>query len=100
MHNDKEGCNVFSPPENFATAQERAAGPEIDDEANQNDEGSSSENTPDISWMDPCIEFAIKTLTGTIPLDFDQNPKNWLQQQKHNEMALSSFSLDNLYRTD
>lgn len=33
-HNDKEGGNVFSPPENFATAQERAAGPEIDDEAN------------------------------------------------------------------
>ncbi|RDX70725.1 hypothetical protein CR513_50001, partial [Mucuna pruriens] len=37
-----------------------------------------------ISWMDPCIEFAIKTLIdsgSTIPLDTDSNSENFLQRQ-------------------
>lgn len=65
-----------------------------DDAANENAGSSSEKNTLDTSWMDPCIEFAIKTLTGpTIPLDSDQNPKTCIQQQlsssnnQHSEMA-------------
>ncbi|XP_019465030.1 PREDICTED: uncharacterized protein LOC109363276 isoform X2 [Lupinus angustifolius] len=99
---DKEGCNVFSPAENFAIRQQHAdaGGPEIIGKSNVNNTGSSSGKTLDISWMDPCIEFAIKTLTGTAPLDSDLNPKNCLQQQQHSDMALSSVSLDNLCQTD
>ncbi|KAE9621031.1 hypothetical protein Lalb_Chr01g0009251 [Lupinus albus] len=98
----KEGCNVFSPADNFAIPQQHAdaGGPEIIHKANENNTGSSSGKTLDISWMDPCIEFAIKTLTGTVPLDSDLNPKNCLQQQQHSDMALSSVSLYNLCQTD
>ena len=106
MGDDKGGYNVFSHPENYAIPQEHAGDAEIANKVNEKNAGSSSEKTLDISWMDPCIEFAIKTLTGTIPLDSDQNPKNCIQQQlsssntHHNEMALSGVSLDNLCQTD
>ncbi|RDY02702.1 Methyl-CpG-binding domain-containing protein 13, partial [Mucuna pruriens] len=98
--NDGLGDNVFSPP------QEHAGDAKTDDKAKNENAGTFSEKTCDMSWMDPCIEFAIKTLTGTIPVDSDQNPKNCLQQQlsssnkQHSEMALSSVSLDNKYQTD
>ncbi|CAL0328623.1 unnamed protein product [Lupinus luteus] len=81
----KEGFNMFSPAQNLGSPQHHADGPEIIDKANENNTGSSSGKTLDISWMDPCIEFAIKTLTGTVPLDSDLNPKNCLQQQQHND---------------
>ncbi|KAJ1410133.1 Methyl-CpG DNA-binding, partial [Sesbania bispinosa] len=102
---DSRGCNVFPSPENFATPQAHGGDAKVVGKANEN-LGSSSENTLDISWMDPCIEFAIKTLTGTIPLDTDQNPKKCLQQNfnssntQHSEMALSSVSLDNSCQSD
>ncbi|TKY45151.1 Methyl-CpG-binding domain-containing protein 13 [Spatholobus suberectus] len=104
--NDGSGDNVFTSSENLAIPQENVGGAKTDDKAKNETAGPSSEKTLDMSWMDPCIEFAIKTLTGTIPLDSDQNPKNCLQQQlsssnnQHSEMALSSVSLDNIYQTD
>ncbi|MED6224217.1 hypothetical protein PIB30_081750 [Stylosanthes scabra] len=80
---DKGGCNVFSHPENYAIIpQEHAGAAETETKTNENRTGSSSsEKELDVSWMDPCIEFAIKTLTGSIPLDSDQSPKNCMQQQ-------------------
>ncbi|XP_057762023.1 uncharacterized protein LOC130982162 isoform X3 [Arachis stenosperma] len=80
---DKGGCNVFSHPENYAIIpQQHAGAAETAIKTNENQTGSSSsEKEPDVSWMDPCIEFAIKTLTGSIPLDSEQNPKNCIQQQ-------------------
>ncbi|XP_061346944.1 methyl-CpG-binding domain-containing protein 13-like [Gastrolobium bilobum] len=102
LNDDKERCNVFSSPENYAIPQQEAGVAKNDDKANEN-AGSSSEKTLGISWMDPCIEFAIKTLTGTVPLDSDQNPKNCLQQQlsssntQHSDMALSSDHYCNQY---
>lgn len=105
--NDGLGDNTFSSPKNLAILQERAGGDtKTNDKAKNENPEPSSDRTLDMSWMDPCIEFAIKTLTGTIPLDSDQNPKNCLQQQlssssnQHSEMALSSVSVDNIYQTD
>ncbi|XP_019453154.1 PREDICTED: uncharacterized protein LOC109354844 isoform X1 [Lupinus angustifolius] len=95
---DKEGCIVFP---SLAISQEHASGAKIDDKSEDNNNtGPSSEKTLGISpsWMDPCIEFAIKTLT--MPLDSDQNPKNCLQQQQHSDMASSSVDLGNLNQTD
>nr|KYP36842.1 hypothetical protein KK1_042006 [Cajanus cajan] len=92
----------------FNVPEEPAGDAKTNDKAkNENAGGPSSEEVHDMSWMDPCIEFAIKTLTGTIPLDSDQkNPKNCLQQQlnssinQHSEKALSSVSLYNIYQSD
>ncbi|KAG4952523.1 Methyl-CpG-binding domain-containing protein 13 [Glycine max] len=106
--NDGLGGNEFSSPENLSIPPEHAGDAKTDLKAKNENAGPSSEKTLDMSsWMDPCIEFAIKTLTGTIPSDSaDQNPKNCLQQQlsssnsQHSEMALSSVSLDNIYKTD
>lgn len=94
-----ERHDVLPSPENFAIPQEHAG--------NENAGSSSSGKT----WMDPCIEFAVKTLTGTtttIPFDLDRNPKSCIQQklsssnnqQHHSEMALSSVSLGNLCHSD
>ncbi|XP_020205292.1 uncharacterized protein LOC109790523 isoform X2 [Cajanus cajan] len=98
----KKSHDVFSSPKNIAIPQEPAGDAKTNDKAkNENAGGPSSEEVHDMSWMDPCIEFAIKTLTGTIPLDSDQkNPKNCLQQQlnssinQHSEKALSSSFVD------
>ncbi|XP_068502831.1 uncharacterized protein [Phaseolus vulgaris] len=105
--NDGLSDNVFSSPGSLATSQEHASDAAKSDMKTKNENASpSSEKTLDMSWMDPCIEFAIKTLTDSIPLDSDQNPKNCLQQQlssssnQHSEMTMSNVSLNNTYQTD
>ncbi|KAK4283167.1 hypothetical protein QN277_000149 [Acacia crassicarpa] len=87
----KQGCNVSSPPKDLVA--EHA--------------GSTSESPFGISWMDPCIEFAVKTLTGNVPMEYDPSGENCLQQQLDNsnnqglsEVALSGNSLNSLYPTD
>lgn len=99
----KQGCNVSS-PKNLVIA-EHDGGNETDDKANDN--SGSSESPFGISWMDPCIEFAVKTLTGSIPVEYDPNTENCLQQQfsssntpGHCEVALSGASLNNLCQSD
>lgn len=105
--NDGLGDSVFSFPGSLVTSQEHASGTAKTDMKAKNENASpSSEKTLDMSWMDPCIEFAIKTLTDSIPLDSDQNPKNFLQQQlsssgnQHTERTMSNVSLNNPYQTD
>ncbi|KAG5133912.1 hypothetical protein JHK82_025100 [Glycine max] len=91
--NDGLGDRVLSSLENLAIPKEHAGDDKTDSKAKNENAGPSSEKTLDMSWMDPCIEFAIKTLTDTIPSDSaDQNPKNCIQ--------LSSVCLDNMYQTD
>ncbi|KAG2384817.1 uncharacterized protein HKW66_Vig0119090 [Vigna angularis] len=96
--NDGLGDSVFSSPGSLATSQEHAGdAAKIDMKAKNENTSPSSEKTLDMSWMDPCIEFAIKTLTDSIPLDSDQNPKNCNQ---HTEKTMSNVSLNNPYQTD
>ncbi|XP_054793139.1 uncharacterized protein LOC129298744 [Prosopis cineraria] len=87
----KQACNVSSPPKDLAAEHT----------------GSTSESPFGISWMDPCIEFAVKTLTGNIPVGYDPNSESCLQQQfgtsnnqELNEIALSGGGLNNLCQTD
>ncbi|XP_028756378.1 methyl-CpG-binding domain-containing protein 13 isoform X2 [Neltuma alba] len=87
----KQECSASSPPKDLVA--EHA--------------GSTSESPFGISWMDPCIEFAVKTLTGNIPVEYDPNSENCLQQQlgtSNNqglgEVAFSGGSLNNLRQTD
>uniref|UniRef100_A0A6N2NHG5 MBD domain-containing protein n=1 Tax=Salix viminalis TaxID=40686 RepID=A0A6N2NHG5_SALVM len=49
------------------------------------------------AWSDPCIEFAIKTLTGAIPLDFDV-VQDCLPQQAGSlqQQQSSGFTLPNV----
>lgn len=43
------------------------------------------------SWQDPCIEFAIKTLTGAIPVEYDLDIDDLMRQQmKSTQMQESS----------
>lgn len=58
-------------------------------------------------WQDPCIEFAIKTLTGAIPVEHNLDINDIMQQQVRSsqiqdspEVALSNVGLDNFSRTD
>lgn len=69
--------------------------------------GSPIEFPFGVSWQDPCIEFAIKTLTDAIPLDYDPNIQQYFQQQLSSsrtqgsdEMSFASVGLDNLFQTD
>ncbi|KAK1366608.1 MBD domain-containing protein [Heracleum sosnowskyi] len=43
--------------------------------------GSSAEMSFSDIWTDPCYQFAVKTLTGDIPLDEDPSIQNLFQQQ-------------------
>ncbi|KAL8095907.1 uncharacterized protein LOC141692279 isoform X2 [Apium graveolens] len=43
--------------------------------------GSSAEMSLSDIWTDPCFEFAVKTLTGVLPLDEDPGSQNLFQQQ-------------------
>lgn len=59
------------------------------------------------SWQDPCIEFAIKTLTGAIPVENNLDIHNLTRQQmrstqiqESSEVSLSNIGLDNFCRTD
>lgn len=58
-------------------------------------------------WPDPCIEFAIKTLTGAIPLDYDPHIEEYFQQQLsssrtqgNSDLTLKNVGLDNFCQTD
>ncbi|KAJ4706059.1 Methyl-CpG-binding domain-containing 13-like protein [Melia azedarach] len=41
-------------------------------------------------WRDPCIEFAIKTLTGTIPVGYDLDMQDYIQQQLDSSQTQAS----------
>ncbi|CAL1405004.1 unnamed protein product [Linum trigynum] len=45
--------------------------PEVEPINNSQNPGSPVSLSASYTWADPCIEFAIKTLTGAIPLDSD-----------------------------
>lgn len=94
---DKEVEGQSSQPKNLIIA-EHAGGTQTDDKAKDN--SGSSESPFGIEWMDPCIEFAVKTLTGTIPVEYDPNTEDHLQQPLGSSNTMSDASLSNLYQTD
>ncbi|XWS48432.1 hypothetical protein CRYUN_Cryun13aG0076200 [Craigia yunnanensis] len=58
-------------------------------------------------WADPCIEFAIKTLSGEIPVESDLANQDYFQQQlsssltqSSNHLNLPDVGIDNFSQTD
>ncbi|KAG5234608.1 methyl-CpG-binding domain-containing protein [Salix suchowensis] len=92
-HAGKEGSvnngNLFIPEEHA-----RAVGT-----SNKADEKSVSPLVLPFAdaWSDPCIEFAIKTLTGALPLDFDMVQDYLpLQASSSPQQESSGFTLPNV----
>ncbi|KAF8379456.1 hypothetical protein HHK36_028892 [Tetracentron sinense] len=59
------------------------------------------------SWPDPCLEFAIKTLTGAISVEDDLAIQDYFQKQlgtsqaqSNSSFTLPDFSLDSFCQTD
>ncbi|KAH9647164.1 hypothetical protein KPL70_025098 [Citrus sinensis] len=66
--------------ENLATSEEQAANVESKLKTDEKLENPLDLPFADI-WRDPCIEFAIKTLTGAIPVGNDWDVQDYFQQQ-------------------
>ncbi|XVF12473.1 hypothetical protein REPUB_Repub08aG0121600 [Reevesia pubescens] len=79
------------------------------------EKGHKTDGTPGSSldmpladiWADPCIEFAIKTLTGAIPVEYDLENRDYFQQQpsssltqSNNHLTLPDVGIDNFSQTD
>ncbi|CAK7337235.1 unnamed protein product [Dovyalis caffra] len=81
--------NLFSP-------EEHARGVETSNKADEKPAPPLELPFAD-AWSDPCIEFAIKTLTGDIPLDFDM-VQDYLPQQvgSSQQQESSCFTLPNV----
>lgn len=66
--------------ESLATSEEQAANVESKLKTDEKLENPLDLPFADI-WRDPCIEFAIKTLTGAIPVGNDWDVQDYFQQQ-------------------
>lgn len=88
----KQECNDLSPPGNLVKQQKHDGILETGEKS-----GSSLVEPPfGSSWPDPCIEFAIKTLTGAIPLEYDPDIEEYFQQQ----LSSSQRHKDNLLQKE
>ncbi|KAM7274258.1 hypothetical protein ACFE04_028922 [Oxalis oulophora] len=80
--NDKnQGCSVAFPVKNLTEG------------SSHNKEFGNNEKATDMPfkdiWRDPCIEFAIKTLTGTIPVGLDTSNRDYYQQQQQQQQPIN-----------
>lgn len=104
--NEKLGCGAVLPLQKLAQPEKHAG--KVSAEENAGDVPGSSLNLPfGDSWADPCIEFAIKTLTGAIPVEYGLDVHDLIQQQMRSsqmqeasDLNLSNAGLDNFCRTD
>ncbi|XP_030536610.1 methyl-CpG-binding domain-containing protein 13 isoform X2 [Rhodamnia argentea] len=104
--NEKQGSGAVLPLQKLAQPEKHAG--KVSAEENAGDVPGSSLNLPfGDSWADPCIEFAIKTLTGAIPVEYGLDVHDLIQQQMRSsqmqeasDLNLSNAGLDNFCRTD
>lgn len=94
---EEEG-NVVLPPANFTIPEGRA---ETDNKADEKS-GCPIEFPLGSSWPDPCIEFAIKTLTDAIPLDFDyfQQQLSSSNTQAHSDLSMMTVGSENFSQSE
>ena len=99
----EQGSSAVLPPGNVPISEELS---ESDTKADEKS-GSPFELPFEGSWQDPCIEFAIKTLTDAIPLDYDPNVQQYFQQQLSSartggsdDTSLTSVGIDNFCQTE
>lgn len=92
MSYEKQECNVLPPPDNLVKQEEH------DGIVGTGEKSGSSITEPPFgsSWPDPCIEFAIKTLTGAIPLEYDPHIEEFFQKQ----LSSSQQHKDNLLQKE
>ncbi|PRQ60063.1 hypothetical protein RchiOBHm_Chr1g0377031 [Rosa chinensis] len=92
MSYEKQECNVFPPPGNLVKQEKH------DGIVGTGEKSGSSITEPPFgsSWPDPCIEFAIKTLTGAIPLEYDPHIEEYFQKQ----LGSSQQHKDNLLQKE
>ncbi|KAF8008575.1 hypothetical protein BT93_K2291 [Corymbia citriodora subsp. variegata] len=103
---EKQGCGANPPLQKLAQPEKH--GGKVSAEETAGDGPGSSLSLPfGDSWADPCIEFAIKTLTGAIPVEYGLDVHDLIQQQMRSsqmqeasDMSLSNAGLDNFCRTD
>ncbi|XP_030463449.2 methyl-CpG-binding domain-containing protein 13 [Syzygium oleosum] len=104
--NEKQGCGAVLPLQKLAQPEKHAG--KVSAVETAGDVPGSSLNLPfGDSWEDPCIEFAIKTLTGAIPVEYGLDVHDLIQQQMRSsqmqeasDLNLSNAGLDNFCRTD
>ncbi|KAM5557311.1 hypothetical protein ABKV19_024609 [Rosa sericea] len=92
MSYEKQECNLFPPPGNLFKQEKH------DGMVGTGEKSGSSITEPPFgsSWPDPCIEFAIKTLTGAIPLEYDPHIEEYFQKQ----LSSSQQHKDNLLQKE
>lgn len=88
----KQGCTVVLPSQNLAIPEQHAG--KVEDKLKDNEKPGSPLNIDFCdSWMDPCIEFAIKTLTGAIPVDCVLDMQESFQSQQSSSQTQASCGL-------
>ncbi|XP_057481288.1 uncharacterized protein LOC130768273 isoform X2 [Actinidia eriantha] len=79
---EKRKRPIALPPENLSIPEEHMVQVETDKKPDKEPGSRLNLSMKDL-WMDPCIEFAIKTLTGGIPIEeehkADENPGSSLE---------------------
>ncbi|XAR71729.1 hypothetical protein NMG60_11018132 [Bertholletia excelsa] len=80
---EKQGSSNVLPPDNPSFPEEQTAMVETDDKTEEEPASLVNFSLNDL-WKDPCIEFAIKTLTGAIPVGDD----NKAEEQSSLELPL------------
>ncbi|XVF09855.1 hypothetical protein REPUB_Repub07fG0132900 [Reevesia pubescens] len=103
---ERQGCGIDMPLADPNIGKEPAGKVE---KGNMIDEtrGSSLDMPLADIWADPCIEFAIKTLTGAIPFEYDLENRDYFQQQpssvltqSSNHLTLPDVGIDSFSQTD
>ncbi|XWS61144.1 hypothetical protein CRYUN_Cryun07bG0100100 [Craigia yunnanensis] len=103
---ERQGSGIHMPLTDPAIRKEHAGKVE---KCHKTDEmpGSSLDMPLADIWADPCIEFAIKTLTGAIPVESDLENQDYFQQQpssfltqSSNHLTLPDVGVDNFSQTD
>ncbi|XWS37821.1 hypothetical protein CRYUN_Cryun19dG0078100 [Craigia yunnanensis] len=103
---ERQGCGIDMPLADPAIQKDHAGKVEKSNKIDEMPGASLDMPLADI-WFDPCIEFAIKTLTGSIPVEYDLEYQDYLQQQPSSSLTQSSshltlpdFGIDNFSQTD
>ncbi|KAF3433006.1 hypothetical protein FNV43_RR24108 [Rhamnella rubrinervis] len=94
----EQGSSVVLPPVNCTIPKGRV---ETDNKADENS-GYPIEFPLGSSWPDPCIEFAIKTLTDAIPLDYDyfQQQLSSSNTQAHSDLSMKTVGSENFSQSE
>ncbi|XWS50545.1 hypothetical protein CRYUN_Cryun12cG0096000 [Craigia yunnanensis] len=84
----RQGCGINMPLADSTIQKEHAGKVKKGHKTDETPGPSLDMPLADI-WADPCIEFAIKTLTGAIPVEYDLENQDYFQQQPSSSLTQS-----------